>query len=85
MPWPERSQDLTLLNFYLLGHMQTLIDETSVESEMNLVGRIVDAAGFIADNPRVFERFCESLLCKYQTCIIVQGLHFEQLLYYPYC
>ena len=30
--------------------------------EMDLVGRIVDAAGLIADNPRVFDRVRETLL-----------------------
>ena len=47
---------------------------------MDLVGRIVDPAGLIADNPRVFDRVRESLLLRYQTCIDVQGRHFEQLL-----
>ena len=39
---------------------------------MDLVGRIVDAAGLIADNPRVFDRVRESLLSRYQTCIEVR-------------
>ena len=42
--------------------MKSLIYNTPVESEMDLVGRIVDAAGLIADNPRVFDRIRESLL-----------------------
>ena len=54
--------------------------ETPVESEMYLVGRIVNAAGLVADNTRVFDRVRESLLRRYQTCIDVQGRHFQQLL-----
>ena len=48
------------------------------ESEMDLVGRIMDATGLIADNPRVFDgsgnRFCVG-----STCINVECRHFEQL------
>ena len=42
VPWHARSPDLTHLDFYLCGHMNSLIYETPVESEMDLVGRIVD-------------------------------------------
>ena len=42
--------------------MKSLICETPVETEMDLVGRIVDAAGCIEDDPRVFDRVQESLL-----------------------
>ena len=52
--WPARSSNLTPLNFYLWAHTKRIIQETPVESEMDLVGRIVDAAALIADNPRVF-------------------------------
>ena len=47
---------------------------------MDPIGRIVDAAGLSADNPRVFDRVCESILRRYQTCIDLQGRYFEQLL-----
>ena len=53
--------------------MKSLIYESPLESVMDLVGRIVDAAGLIADNPRVFDRVRESLLSRYQTCTDVHG------------
>ena len=58
VPWLARSPDLTPLNFYLWGHMKSLICETSVELEMDLVGMRVDDA----DSLRVFDRARESLL-----------------------
>ena len=61
VPWPARSSDLTPSDFYLYGHMKSLIYETPVESEMNLVERIVDAARLIVNNPRIFDRVRESL------------------------
>ena len=48
---------------------------------MDLGGRTVDAAGLVADKTRVFDCVRESLLRGYQTCIAVQGRHFEHLLY----
>lgn len=80
VPWPARSPDMTPLDFYLWGHMKSLIYETPVETEMDLVGRIVAAAGCIADDPGVFDRVQESILRRYQKCIDVQGRHFEQFL-----
>ena len=65
---------------FVWGHTKSLIYETPVESQMDLVGRMVDAARLIEDNSRVFDRVQESLLRRYQTCIDVQGRHFEKLL-----
>ena len=36
---------------------------------MDLVARILVAAGKIAENQRVFERVRQSILMRYQTCI----------------
>ena len=62
VPWPARFPDLTPLDFYLWGRMESLIYETPVESEVDLVGKMVDAAGLTADNTPVWivsgNRFC---------------------------
>ena len=50
MLWPARSPDLIALDFFLLGNMKTLVYETPVESEMDLIARVVAAAGDIADD-----------------------------------
>ena len=70
---------MTPLDFYLWGHMKSLIYETPVETEMDL-GRIVAAAGCIEDDPGLFVRVQESILRRYQKCIDVQGRHFEQFM-----
>ena len=41
--WPPRSPDLTPLDYYLWGHMKTLIYETPVESEEDLLARLMAA------------------------------------------
>ena len=38
------SPDLTPLDFFLWGHMKTLVYETPVESEMDLIARIAVAS-----------------------------------------
>jgi hypothetical protein len=42
--WPPRSPDLTPLDFFLWGYMQSLVYEISVETQHVLVARIVTAA-----------------------------------------
>lgn len=80
VPWPPRSPDLTPLDFYLWGHMKSLVYETPVESEMDLVARVAVAAGDIAQDRRMLSRWQGSLHRRCQTCIEVGGRHFEQFL-----
>lgn len=80
MAWPARSPDLTPLDFYLWGHMKTLVYETPIETEMELVGRIAVAAGDIAEDRRMLSRWQGSLQRRCDFCIQVGGRHFEQLL-----
>ena len=60
--------------------MKSLIYETPVESEEDLVARIAAAAGDIAEKPGVFGDVRNSLRRRCRTCIAVNGRHFEQLL-----
>ena len=58
-------------DFFLRGYMKSFIYETQEESEMDLVARIIVAAGKIAENTQVFARIWQSILKRYQTCINV--------------
>lgn len=78
--WPARSPDMTPSDFFLWVHTKTLIYETPVETEMDLVARITVAAGQIAEDPQLFENVRRSIRRRYQTCIDVGGRHFEHLL-----
>ena len=44
--WPPRSPDLTALDYYIWGHMKTLVYETKVDSK-ELCHRIFAAADHI--------------------------------------
>jgi hypothetical protein len=78
--WPARSPDMTPLDLFFWGHMKSLIYETPVESEEDLVARIAVASADIAEMPGLFANIRHSLRRRYQTCINVRGRHFEQLL-----
>ena len=60
--------------------MKDLVYATPVESEEDLVGRIVDSAGIISEMPNVFEDVWRSLDERCAKCIKVNGANFEQLL-----
>ena len=57
------------LDFFLWSYMKSLIHETPVESEMDIVAKIVVAVVMIVENPRIFEHIRQSILKRYQTCI----------------
>ena len=78
--WPARSPDLTPMDFFLWGHIKTLVYETPVETEIELIGRIVAAAGDIAENHQMMSRVQQSFQRRCQVCIDAGGRHFEQLL-----
>lgn len=78
--WPARSPDLTPLDYFLWGHMKQLVYRTPVESEIDLVGRITEAAARIQEDVNVFEQVRQSFVQRCRLCNRVQGRHFEQLL-----
>jgi hypothetical protein len=54
--WPPCSPDLTPLNFFLWGYMQSLVYETPVETQHNLVARTTVATGINREMPAIFQR-----------------------------
>ena len=76
---------LSMLHFFAVItelELQLLIKiyETPVESEIDLVGRLYSGRCKTHCGGVFFYRVREPLLRRYQTCIDVQGRHFEQLL-----
>jgi len=78
--WPPRSPDLTPLDYYLWGHMKTLVYETKVDSREALRDRIFAAAEHIRNHPGNTASATQSLLMRAENCIAAGGGHFEQLL-----
>ena len=80
IPWPPRSPDLMPLDYYLWGHMKTLVYETKVDSRAALRDRIFAAAEHIRNHPNNVGSATQSLLMRAKNCIAAGGGHFEQLL-----
>ena len=80
IPWPARSPDMTPMDFFVWGEMRNLVYTTPVESEEDLVARIVAEAGAINDTPGVFARVRQKMIRQSQLCLNVNGGIFESLL-----
>jgi hypothetical protein len=66
------------VDFFLLGRIEALIYTSPVSPEEDL-DSIVDAATTTTQQPGIFERSPQCLLCPCQLCIAVGGRSFEQL------
>jgi len=62
--WPPWSPGLTLLDYYLWGHMKTLVYEIKVESRAALRDRIFAAAEHIRNHPDNVASANQSLLMR---------------------
>ena len=78
--WPPRSPDLTPLDYYIWGHMKTLVYETKVDCRAELRARIFAAAEQIRNHPNRIDSAIQSLLIRAENCLANGGGHFEQLL-----
>jgi len=78
--WAPKSPDLTSLDYYLWGHMKTLVYETKVASRAVLHDRIFAAVEHIRNHPDNAASATRSLLMPAENCLATGGGHFEQLL-----
>jgi hypothetical protein len=70
--WPPRSPDLNPLNFYLWGHLKTLVSAAPVDNEVALV----DACQTIRNYPGSFERMQRTMMRRVEACIESHGGHY---------
>ena len=79
--WPPRSPDLSPIDFFLWGHLKTLVYATPVDSQEDLLGRIQNGCDHIRNNmPGVFGRVRNSMIRRCNTFIEVGGSSIEQFL-----
>ena len=75
--WPARSPDLTCLDFFLWGNMKSMVFETNIDSEEDLVARIVSAAAEVRETPGIFGRVRQSMARRCTVCMDVKGRVFQ--------
>jgi hypothetical protein len=78
--WPPRSPDLNSCNFYLWGYMKSMVYRTAVNTQDDLLNRIMLAAERIRNDQDELARVSRSLLRRANACIRANGGHFEHLL-----
>ena len=78
--WPPRSPDLTPIDYYIWGHMKTLVYEKKVDSRRELRARILAVAEQIRNRPDRIASAIQSLLICAENCLANGGGHFEQIL-----
>jgi hypothetical protein len=78
--WPARSPDLSALDFFLWGYVKSLVYETPVRGEEDLLARVMAACTHVQGIPGIFHRVRESIDRRYHLCIETNGRHFEHLL-----
>ena len=80
IPWPARSPDLNLSHYFLWEYLKSLVFETPVETNMELVARILAACDIIKNIPGIFVSERQNLVSRCHACIEVGDRQFEQLL-----
>lgn len=78
--WPPRSPDLNPLDFYLWGHLKSLVYSSPVPDLESLRNRIVASCEDIRNTPGVWDRVRRSMRHRCEVCIQAGGGHFEHLL-----
>jgi hypothetical protein len=78
--WPPRSPDLNPLDFYLRGHLKTLVYSNPIPDVDTLRQRVEQGCAFIRRIDGLCERIRQSLMRRTQLCVAVAGEHFEHLL-----
>lgn len=78
MNWPPRSPDLTPLDFFLWGHIKSLVYRNPIESRRDMELRIQQA--FDSITPEMLENSIQSFLRRAQMCVDNGSGHFQQFL-----
>ena len=76
--WPARSPDLNPLDFFLWGHLKSLVYTTGVENVEDLKNQIMQGCDIIRNTPGIFKRVQQSMRRRLDACIIAAGSHFQQ-------
>jgi hypothetical protein len=82
--WPARSPDLNPLDYYLWGHVKSVVSPRVYRTERananDLWNRIREVADEIRHNRLVFENAKASFLRRVRLCLAQNGKQFEHLL-----
>jgi hypothetical protein len=78
--WSPRSPDLKPLDFYLWGHLKSLVSSSPVDDVETLRNRIVAGFQTIRNMPGIWDRLRVAMRRRAEACIQAGGGHVEHLL-----
>ncbi|XP_066148942.1 uncharacterized protein [Euwallacea fornicatus] len=78
--WPPRSPDLNPMDYFLWGHLKSMVYMTTVDNEEQLCQRIQDAINNIRNDEEVMQRVHFNFLRHINLCIRANDGLFEQFL-----
>jgi hypothetical protein len=78
--WPARSPDLNPLDFWLWGHLKTLVYSALFSDLEVLQQRVKNACQEILVKPGIFDRVRTSVRRRAESCVEMHGNHIENLL-----
>ncbi|KYM96625.1 hypothetical protein ALC62_12672 [Cyphomyrmex costatus] len=78
--WPPRSPDMNPLDFYLWGHVKSIVYTNAPNNIVDLRHRIIRAFQEIRTDPHVFQRVRNSFDRRIRACIRAEDGHFEHLI-----
>jgi hypothetical protein len=77
--WPARSPDLNPLNFWLWGHLETLVCSEAI-NDLEVLTRVENACQEIRVKPGIFGRVLTSVRRRAEGYVETHGNHTEQQL-----
>lgn len=78
--WPSRSPDLNPLDFFLWGHLKSLVYATPIHTRDALLNRITLHCEAIRNDPGMLFQVQRGCLRRLRKCIEREGGHIEQFL-----
>lgn len=80
VPWPPRSPDCNPCDFYLWGHVKSLVYERDIPNLEVLRDQIINAFETIRRRPGILRSVRGSMVRRMEACIAANGAHFEHFL-----
>jgi hypothetical protein len=78
--WPAQSPNLNPLDFWLWGHLKTLVYSGAINDPEVLHQWVEHACQEIRVKPGIFNRVCTSVRRKAESCVEMHGNHMAHLL-----
>lgn len=76
--WPARSPDLNVLDYFVWGHIKTLVEHRRNGTVNEVREAIIEA--FRTITPQMAHRATRNIIRRAELCLQEGGRHFEQLL-----